>query len=102
MARLYRAVFACVGWFAVALQYAVTLADNPDSSAGELTLNFFSYFTILSNILVALALTFSLLTDTGVAVIAALLSVRTIAAVHHRKINAECQNPFIFVIVINS
>lgn len=57
MARLYRAVFACVGWFAVALQYAVTLADNPDSSAGELTLNFFSYFTILSNILVALALT---------------------------------------------
>lgn len=57
MARLYRAVFACVGWFAVALQYGVTLADNPDSSAGELTLNFFSYFTILSNILVALALT---------------------------------------------
>lgn len=57
MARLYRAVFACVGWFAVALQYGVTLADNPDSSAAELTLNFFSYFTILSNILVALALT---------------------------------------------
>lgn len=57
MARLYRAVFACVGWFAVALQYGVTLADNPGSSAGELTLNFFSYFTILSNILVALALT---------------------------------------------
>lgn len=57
MARLYRAVFACVGWFAVALQYGVTLSENPDSSAGELTLNFFSYFTILSNILVALALT---------------------------------------------
>jgi len=57
MARLYRAVFACVGWFAVALQYGVTLAENPDSSASELTLNFFSYFTILSNILVALALT---------------------------------------------
>ena len=43
-----------------------------------------------------------LISSTGVAVIAALLSVRTIAAVHHRKINAECQNPFIFVIVINS
>jgi hypothetical protein len=57
MARLYRAVFACVGWFAVALQYGVTVSENPDSSAGELTLNFFSYFTILSNILVALALT---------------------------------------------
>ena len=57
MARLYRAVFACVGWFAVALQYGVTLADNPGQGAAELTLNFFSYFTILSNILVALALT---------------------------------------------
>ncbi|MFK0298583.1 Pr6Pr family membrane protein [Brevundimonas sp. NPDC090276] len=57
VARLYRAVFACVGWFALGLQYGVTLADNPDRSAGELTLNFFSYFTILSNILVALALT---------------------------------------------
>ena len=39
MARLYRAVFACVGWFAVALQYGVTLSENPDSSAGELTLD---------------------------------------------------------------
>ena len=57
MARLYRALFACVGWFAVALQYGVTLADNPGQSPAELSLNFFSYFTILSNILVALALT---------------------------------------------
>lgn len=56
-ARLYRALFAGVGWFAVALQYGVTITSNPDRSAGELTLNFFSYFTILSNILAALALT---------------------------------------------
>lgn len=57
MARLYRAVFACVGWFALGLQYGLMLGDAPDKSVGELTLNFFSYFTILSNILVALALT---------------------------------------------
>lgn len=56
-ARLYRAVFACIGWFAVALQYGVTITGNPDQAPGVLTLHFFSYFTILSNILVALALT---------------------------------------------
>jgi hypothetical protein len=56
-ARLYRAVFACVGWFALGLQYWLTISGNPHMGAGELTLNFFSYFTILSNILVALALT---------------------------------------------
>lgn len=57
MARLYSAVFACVGWFALILQYGLTISGNPHMGAGELTLNFFSYFTILSNILAALALT---------------------------------------------
>jgi len=57
MARLYRAIFACLGWFALGLQYGLMLGGAPDKSVGELTLNFFSYFTILSNILVALALT---------------------------------------------
>ena len=57
MARLYRVVFACVGWFALILQYWLTISGNPHMGAGELTLNFFSYFTILSNILAALALT---------------------------------------------
>ena len=57
MARLYRAIAALVGWFALGLQYGLMLGGNPDQSAGELTLNFFSYFTILSNLMVALALT---------------------------------------------
>ena len=57
MARLYRAAFACLGWFALGLQYGLMLAGNPDRSPAALTLNFFSYFTILSNFLVALALT---------------------------------------------
>lgn len=56
-ARLCRAVFACVGWLALGLQYGLMLSGNPHMGAGDLTLNFFSYFTILSNILVALALT---------------------------------------------
>jgi hypothetical protein len=56
-ARAYRAVFACVGWFALGLQYGLTISGNPHMGAGELTLNFFGYFTVLTNILVALALT---------------------------------------------
>ncbi len=57
MARLYRAAFAVLGWFALGLQYGLMLKGNPQTGAGELTLNFFSYFTILSNLMVALALT---------------------------------------------
>ena len=57
MARLYRAGFAVVGWFALCLQYGLMLQGDPQTGAGALTLNFFSYFTILSNILVAVALT---------------------------------------------
>lgn len=57
MARLYRAIAALAGWFALGLQYELMVVGNPQMRLGELTLNFFSYFTILSNILVALALT---------------------------------------------
>lgn len=55
-ARPYRAVFALVGWFAIGLQYWLTLQGDTGKSAAELTLNFFSYFTILMNVIVALAL----------------------------------------------
>lgn len=57
MARLYRAIAALIVWFALGLQYGLMLGGDTEMGAGELTLNFFSYFTILSNILVALALT---------------------------------------------
>ena len=56
-ARLYRALFALLGWLALALQYGLMVTGNPGRGVGELTLNFVSYFTILTNILVALALT---------------------------------------------
>ncbi|MEG1451579.1 Pr6Pr family membrane protein [Brevundimonas sp.] len=54
--RPYRTLFAGIGCFALVLQYALMIGGNPDKGAGELTLNFFSYFTIQTNIMVALAL----------------------------------------------
>lgn len=56
-ARIYRAIFALVGWFALGLQYWLTLTGDSGKGVGELTLNFFSYFTVLMNVVVALALT---------------------------------------------
>ena len=55
-ARIYRALFALIGWATLGLQYGLMLA-TPDHDPFELTLNFFSFFTILTNVLVALALT---------------------------------------------
>lgn len=57
MARLYRLLFAVIGWGAIGLQYSLALSGGSDRGPGELTLNFFSYFTILTNVLAALALT---------------------------------------------
>jgi len=54
--RLYRALFAGIGCFAIILQYALMMGDNAAKGMGELTLNFFSYFTIQTNIMVAIAL----------------------------------------------
>ncbi|HMN87255.1 MAG TPA: Pr6Pr family membrane protein [Bauldia sp.] len=50
--RAYAAVFALVGWFAVIGQYAVSYKHDLVG-----TVDFLSYFTTLSNILVALTLT---------------------------------------------
>lgn len=49
-------VFALIGWATLGLQYGLMLAGS-DHSPLELTLNFFSYFTILTNVLVAVAMT---------------------------------------------
>ena len=57
MAVVYRSIFALIGWSAVALQYALAVRGQPAEVLPSLTLNFFSYFTILTNVLVALALT---------------------------------------------
>ncbi len=55
-ARLWRIVFSAVGWGAIALQYGLAMSAATRSPIGS-TVVFFSYFTILTNVLVALAMT---------------------------------------------
>lgn len=50
--NIYTVILACIAWFAIVLQLCLT--------TGSVT-NFFSYFTILSNLLVAISLSFSFL-----------------------------------------
>lgn len=55
MARPWRIIFAVVGWSAIALQYVLAMGAATQSPLGS-TVVFFSYFTILTNVLVALAM----------------------------------------------
>lgn len=57
MKRISALVFAILGWFAVIMQYYLML-QNSTLSFLEMTIRFFSYFTILTNIIVALYFTF--------------------------------------------
>ncbi len=57
MQRLYRIAAAALGWFTLALQYDLTMQGKSGAEAVEETIRFFGFFTILSNIFVALALT---------------------------------------------
>jgi hypothetical protein len=56
---IYAAIFALLEWFALALQcyLTLTLSVQNGKTLLEGTVNFFSYFTILSNLIVALVLT---------------------------------------------
>lgn len=58
--RLYAVVIAISAWFALILQFPLTLAQSRANgiSIADGALNYFSYFTILTNLLVAVALTF--------------------------------------------
>ncbi len=55
--RIYAGVSALVGWFALGLQLVLIVTVDSDISVAGRVVNFFSYFTILSNILVAVTLT---------------------------------------------
>ena len=57
MTKMFRIAAGLLGWFALALQYGLIMAGDFDTNAITRTINFFSYFTILTNILAALALT---------------------------------------------
>lgn len=53
-------LFATIAWFSVLMQYYLMI-ENRVASIFETTIRFFSFFTILTNLLVALYFTFSLL-----------------------------------------
>ena len=55
--RLWRATFAVVGWATLTLQYILMVGPTQGWGVVERTVNYFSFFTILTNILVALAFT---------------------------------------------
>jgi hypothetical protein len=60
--RIYMALTALVGWFALLLQFPLSIATsraNGMSMAGAI-ITYFSFFTILTNLLVVLGLTLSL------------------------------------------
>jgi hypothetical protein len=54
--RYFRIIASALAWFALLLQYGLTIAE-PGAVLVEATVRYFSFFTILTNILVALALT---------------------------------------------
>jgi hypothetical protein len=62
--QAYAALLALTGWIAVVLQFYLILL-NRDTSVAETVIRFFSFFTILSNILVALCCTSLLAGSTG-------------------------------------
>lgn len=53
----FRIAAGVLGWAALTLQYALVLANTTGADSFTRSINFFSYFTILVNILAALALT---------------------------------------------
>lgn len=55
--RLWRSTFAVVGWAALALQYLLMVGPAESQAVPGLTVNFFSYFTILTNLAAAVILT---------------------------------------------
>ena len=61
--RLYIAIGTIIGWFAILLQLYLIIENRVLSLPGTIV-QFFSYFTILTNILVALYFTVLLLKKT--------------------------------------
>ncbi len=57
METAFRIAAGILGWAALTLQYALVLVSNTGANQFTRSINFFSYFTVLVNILAALALT---------------------------------------------
>ncbi len=63
-AKLFAAITAILGWFAVASQFCLMMQSRTLSPT-ETIVKLFSYFTILTNILVAIRFTFTVFKKTG-------------------------------------
>ena len=100
MEKFYRIGAAALAWFAILLQYYLTVT-KPGAPFIEATVRYFSFFTILTNILVALALTLPWLApDTRLGAFFTRPSVRTailtyiiIVAVIYHYLLAKLWNP---------
>jgi hypothetical protein len=59
--KIYAAIAALLGWFTLSLQLVLMVQQSPAGAAAvaETIVNYFSFFTILTNLLVALVLSFS-------------------------------------------
>ncbi len=64
--KAYRVVFAVIGWATLAAQYWLMIQGRAPGEIPGLTVNFFSYFTILTNLLAALALTLPVIAPDGI------------------------------------
>ena len=53
----YRIVVSALGWFAIILQYSLIANTRSGPDLAAWTINYFSFFTTIGNILVALAMT---------------------------------------------
>lgn len=63
--RAYRVVFAIIGWAAIVAQYWLMIRGRALGEIPGLTVNFLSFFTILTNLLAALALTLPVVASEG-------------------------------------
>jgi len=59
MKRFFSLIFVILGWFAIIMQY-ILMCNNSELTLPEMTIRFFSYFTILTNIIVAYYFTLQL------------------------------------------
>jgi hypothetical protein len=98
--KYYRIGAAAMAWFALILQYYLTVT-KPDAPFIEATVRYFSFFTILTNVLVALALTLPWLSPdtrlghffTRPSVRTAILTYIIIVAVIYHYLLAKLWNP---------
>jgi len=83
MVRIWRIVAACAGWLGLGLFLYATVANKSGMAVVVGIVNYFSYFTILSNIMVAGILTLvSLFPGSSTGRFAARADVRTCVAVY--------------------